>query len=52
MKKNNLFKILFIFFAVFVLLTWIIPSGTYNGKYVDSGLNPVGIFGLIKYPFY
>ncbi len=52
MKKNFLLKTLFVFFIVFVVLTWIIPSGTYNGKYVESGLNPVGIFDLFKYPIY
>ena len=52
MKKNNLLKTLLIIFGVFVILTWIIPSGTYNGSFVQDKVNPIGIFDLFKYPLY
>ena len=52
MKKNSLLKTLLIIFGVFVLLTWVIPSGSYNTNYVDKGLDPIGIFDLFKYPLY
>ena len=52
MKKNFLIKTLLIFFLVFVVLTWIIPASSYTGKYVEEGLNPIGIFDLFKYPLY
>jgi len=52
MKKNTLLKTLLIFFGILVLLTWIIPSGSYNGGYIEGKINPIGIFDLIKYPLY
>ena len=51
MKKNNLLKIMGIIFLVYVLLTWIIPTGYYsNGAYVEGDIVPVGLFDIIRYP--
>lgn len=52
MKKNSLIKTLLIIFGIFVLLTWIIPSGSYDLAYTNKGLDPIGIFDLFKYPLY
>ena len=51
MKKNNLIKVIGAIFLVYVLLTWIIPTGYYsNGAYVESDVVPVGLFDIIRYP--
>ena len=52
MKKNSLIKTLIILFGIFVLLTWIIPSGSYEDGFIKGKINPVGIFDLFKYPIY
>lgn len=54
-SKYSLLKVLSITFLIFVVLTWIIPSGAYNGStyeaYTDGRL-PLGLFDLFIYPFY
>ena len=52
MKKNSLIKTLLIIFGIFVVLTWIIPSGSYDLAYTNKGVDPIGIFDLFKYPLY
>ena len=52
MKKNSLLKALLILFGVLVILTWIIPSGSYSGNFISGKIDPVGIFDLFKYPLY
>ena len=52
MKKHNLFKIISIMFLLVVVLTWIIPNGTYsNGVFVKGETSPAGIFDLSRIPF-
>lgn len=51
MKKNNLLKVLGLVFIVFVILTWIIPTGTFSGsEFTKNGINPLGLFDLGYYP--
>jgi len=51
MKKNDLLKTIGICFLVFVLLSWIIPTGSYStGTYVKGDFSPVGIIDLLYYP--
>lgn len=51
MKKKNLLKVLAIFFAVYVILSWIIPSGYFqDGKLVADQTTPIGLFSIIRYP--
>lgn len=51
MKKNSLLKALLIVFAVYVILTWIIPTGYFSsGEFIKGETTPVGIFDLIIYP--
>ena len=55
MKKKSLFKILAITMVVVALLTWFIPAGYYQGEYVASGINRLGILDLCQYlvlPFF
>lgn len=51
MKKYNLLKAILIVFAVFMILSWIIPSGSFvNGIYINEGINPVGLFDIVLAP--
>lgn len=51
MKKKSLFKALAIVFLVYVVLTWIIPTGYYSsGTYVRGDITPIGLFDIIRYP--
>lgn len=51
MKKHNLFKIISLMFLSLVILTWIIPIGSYsNGSFVKGEVSPVGIFDLSRIP--
>ena len=55
MKKYNLLKILGILFLVTVLLTWIIPIGTYDEarrSVIIDAIRPLGIFDLFYVPLY
>lgn len=49
MKKHNLFKIISLVFLLVVVLTWIIPIGSYsNGTFIKGEISPVGIFDLSR----
>lgn len=49
--KRNLLKVLGISFLFFVILSWIIPVGTYTGgKLSTDGISPVGLAGLVNTP--
>lgn len=51
MKKNTILKALGIMFLLFIVLSWIIPTGYFsNGGYVKDVISPVGIFDIILYP--
>lgn len=49
MKKNDLAKVVGISFLVFVVLSWIIPAGSYSsGAFTAGELAPIGIYDLVK----
>lgn len=49
MKKNDLIKVIGISFLIFVVLSWIIPAGSYsNGAFTKGELAPVGIYDVVK----
>ena len=49
--KRNLLKVIGISFLIFVVLSWIIPVGTYsNGELTTNGINPVGLIDLFNAP--
>ena len=49
--KRNLLKAIGISFLIFVILSWIIPVGTYtNGELTTNGIDAVGIFDLFGIP--
>ena len=49
--KRNLLKVIGISFLIFVILSWIIPVGTYtSGKLSTSGIEPVGLGDLFNKP--
>ena len=51
MKKNNLFKILMLCLVAYVVLTWIIPTGSYtDGTFTLGSRAPLGIFDLFREP--
>ena len=51
MKKNDLLKTIGICFLIFVVLSFIIPTGSYStGEYVKGGFNAVGFTDLFYYP--
>ena len=51
MKKNDLFKTIGICFLVFVVLSFIIPTGSFStGEYVKGDFSPVGLTDLFYYP--
>ena len=50
--KNSLLKTLIGFFIVFVLLSFIIPTGSYNESFVSGNISIIGIFDIFKYPIY
>ena len=51
MKKKSLFKALTIVFLVYVVLTWVIPTGYYSsGSYVKETITPIGLFDIVRYP--
>lgn len=54
-SKYSLLKVIGITFLLFVVLTWFIPSGAFNGtSYTEftDGTNPIGLFGLFQNPLY
>ena len=51
MKKNGILKALGIVFLIYVILSWIIPTGYYNNSvFTTSTIDPVGLVDIIKYP--
>ena len=49
--KRNLLKAIGISFFIFVILSWIIPVGTYtSGKLSTTGISPVGLGDLFDMP--
>ena len=49
--KRNLLKAIGISFLIFVILSWIIPVGTYtSGELETNGIDAVGIFDLFSIP--
>ena len=49
--KRNLLKAIGISFLIFVVLSWIIPVGTFDGsKLTTNGTDPVGLFDLVGVP--
>ncbi len=50
-KESKLIYSIVICFLVYVLLSWIIPTGTFSaGEITTSSTNPVGLGGLLYYP--
>lgn len=50
-EKYNLLTAIAICFAIYILLSWFIPTGSVtSGAYADSTTQPVGLFGLLYYP--
>ncbi len=50
MKKHNAFKVIMITLAVFLVLTWIIPSATFMyGTFTDQGQIQMGLFDIFAY---
>lgn len=51
MKKKDILKAIGIVLGVYVVLTWIIPTGTFSGATLTkNATEPVGIVDLVKYP--
>ena len=49
--KRRLLKVMGISFLVFVILSWIIPVGTYmSGELTTNGIDPVGLIDLFNTP--
>lgn len=52
MKKNSVIKAIVITFLIYVLLSWIVPGGTFVGGVLSNKTtSPVGISDIIFYPF-
>ncbi len=48
-KKNDLVKVAVISFLIFVVLSWIIPIGSYSsGTFTAGELAPLGIYDVVK----
>ena len=51
MKKNSIMKAIVITFFVYILLSWVIPTGSYqNGVFTKGTTSPVGISDFLIYP--
>jgi uncharacterized ion transporter superfamily protein YfcC len=51
MKKHDLLKAIGIVFLVYVVLSWIIPGGSFSsGEFTSSTTTPLGIGDLFLYP--
>ena len=49
--KGKILKVIGISFLVFVVLSWIIPVGTYsNGSLTTNDVDPVGLIDLFTQP--
>lgn len=53
MKKHGKTLMIFCIILFLMLLTWFVPSGTFNeGAFVSNGVNPAGIFDLFVFVYY
>lgn len=51
MKKYDLFKVLCFLFIILIILTWIIPVGSFSsGSFVLGDRNPLGLFDIGRIP--
>jgi len=51
MKKHNLFKAIGIIFLIFIVLSWIIPVGSFDsGSFVKGKINPIGLSDMVYFP--
>ena len=51
MKKNNLWKAIGICFLAFIVLSWVIPTGSFsNGVLTKGDANPLGFMDIFKFP--
>ena len=51
MKKNNVLSAIILVFFMYVVLSWIIPTGYFNdGTFISGSTAPLGIFDTIIYP--
>jgi len=52
MKKNSILKALGLTFAIVILLSWVIPAGTYtSGTYAATGSTaPIGLYDFLRLP--
>lgn len=51
MKKNSVIKAIVVTFLIYVLASWIIPSGSFQqGVFTKGETNPVGISDIFIYP--
>ncbi|MDD2435896.1 MAG: hypothetical protein PHO63_06585 [Bacilli bacterium] len=51
MKKHNLFKAIGIIFLIFIVLSWIIPVGSFDsGSFVKGKINPIGLLDVVYFP--
>ncbi|MDD3453113.1 MAG: hypothetical protein PHN42_02390 [Bacilli bacterium] len=51
MKKDGILKAIGIVFLIYVVASWLIPTGAYsNGTFTTDATAPIGIFDLIRYP--
>ena len=49
--KRRLLKVIGISFLIYVVLSWIIPVGTYSsGELTTNGIDPVGLIDLFNTP--
>ncbi|HHW68790.1 MAG TPA: hypothetical protein GX747_00420, partial [Tenericutes bacterium] len=49
MKNHKLFKVILLSFLFYVILTWLIPAGSYSGTTFTLGSTiPVGVFDIFK----
>lgn len=50
-KKNDLLKAIGIFFLVYIVLSWIVPTGYFSsGSFTKGSTSPLGIFDILRYP--
>ena len=51
MKKNSLLKAIVGMFLAYIILSWIIPAGSFYGAELNTdGTAPIGLIDIIRYP--
>ena len=50
MKKYNVYKIVLICLALFLLLSWIFPAAYFQSSFVSQGRVQMGLFDIFSYP--